>query len=168
MSLILLADDSPHAQRMGERILREEGYEVVCVADGETAARWLTDTDPDLMIADAELPGTSGLELCRRLKSTARVTRVMLTAGMLESLDEDAARRSGCDAILRKPFEASAMTQMVRPLMEQAQRARQLAAGVSPTLSPAQIREEVARAVEAELPRLVEEITRRVLASLQP
>ena len=35
MSRILLADDSPHAQRMGERILREEGYEVVSLTDGE-------------------------------------------------------------------------------------------------------------------------------------
>ena len=35
MCLILLADDSPHAQRMGERILREEGYEVVSVTDGD-------------------------------------------------------------------------------------------------------------------------------------
>ena len=37
MSRILLADDSSNAQRMGERILREEGFEVVTVTDGETA-----------------------------------------------------------------------------------------------------------------------------------
>ena len=37
MSMILLADDSPHAQRMGERILREEGFEVASVTD-EAAA----------------------------------------------------------------------------------------------------------------------------------
>ena len=37
MSRILLADDSPHAQRMGERILREEGFEVVSLTSGETA-----------------------------------------------------------------------------------------------------------------------------------
>ena len=36
MARILLADDSPHAQRMGERILREEGFEVVSLTDGET------------------------------------------------------------------------------------------------------------------------------------
>ena len=39
MSRILLADDSPHAQRMGERILREEGFEVVSLTDGD-AALW--------------------------------------------------------------------------------------------------------------------------------
>ena len=36
-SLILLADDSPHAQRMGERILREEGFEVVSAVAGDAA-----------------------------------------------------------------------------------------------------------------------------------
>ncbi len=37
MSVILLADDSPHAQRMGERILKEEGYQVVSLPDGNSA-----------------------------------------------------------------------------------------------------------------------------------
>jgi DNA-binding response OmpR family regulator len=167
MGLILLADDSPHAQRMGDLILREEGYEVICAADGESAVRWLAERDPDLLIADAQLPGTSGLELCRSLKTGSRFTRVMLTAGMVEVLDEEAARRAGCDAILRKPFEASLMAQAVRPLMEHAQRARQLAAGLPPALNPEQVRQQVARAVEAELPAFVDEITRRVLAALQ-
>jgi len=56
MSRILLADDSPHAQRMGERILREEGFEVVTVTDGETALIRLPDVDPDLIMADVFLP----------------------------------------------------------------------------------------------------------------
>ena len=37
MTRILLADDSPHAQRMGEQILTEEGFEVVTVSDGDSA-----------------------------------------------------------------------------------------------------------------------------------
>ena len=65
MSIILLADDSTHAQRMGERILTEEGYQVVSVTDGETAVLRLADVDPDLVIADVFLPGRSGFDLCR-------------------------------------------------------------------------------------------------------
>ena len=61
MSRILLADDSPHAQRMGERILREEGFEVVSITEGETALLRLADVDPDLIIADVFLPGKIGL-----------------------------------------------------------------------------------------------------------
>jgi DNA-binding response OmpR family regulator len=65
MNRILLADDSPHAQRMGERILREEGFEVVTVTDGDTALIRLKDVDPDLILADAFLPGKSGYDICR-------------------------------------------------------------------------------------------------------
>lgn len=47
MSRILLADDSPHAQRMGERLLRDEGHEVVTITDGDTVFVRLPDVDPE-------------------------------------------------------------------------------------------------------------------------
>ena len=126
MSIILLADDSPHAQRMGERILREEGYEVVSLTDGNTAALRMADVDPDLVIADAFLPGMNGFDLCRYAKTRHPHVRVILTAGLLEILDEKEARLIGCDAILKKPFEASVVTQTIRPLVQEAQLARGL------------------------------------------
>lgn len=128
MKRILLADDSPHAQRMGERILREEGYEVVSVTDGATALVRLTDVEPDLVIADAALPGQSGFDICRHIKGNPRhrYTRVVLTAGALEPLDEAEARLAGSDAILRKPFEASVMTETVGTLIEASRFAREL------------------------------------------
>ena len=46
MSRILLVDDSPHAQRMGERILSDEGYEVVTVSNADSALIRLDDVDP--------------------------------------------------------------------------------------------------------------------------
>ncbi len=126
MSIILLADDSPHAQRMGERILREEGYQVVSLTDGETAVLRMADVDPDLVIADVFLPGRSGFELCRYVKSHYRHARVILTAGLLEKFEEADALHAGCDAILRKPFEASVVMETIRPLVKEAQLARGL------------------------------------------
>jgi len=131
MSRILLADDSPHAQRMGERILREEGFEVVTVTDGETALIRLEDVDPDLVMADVFLPHHSGYEICRFIKSSPRYrhARVILLAGLLEPVDEAAAARCGADAVLKKPFEASVVVALVRPLIEAAQTARETAEG---------------------------------------
>jgi CheY-like chemotaxis protein len=128
MSRILLADDSPHAQRMGERILREEGFEVVSLTDGNAAIVRLADVDPDLILADVFLPGKSGIELCRYVKSEPRFkhVRVVLTAGLLEPFDEDEARRAGCDAILKKPFEATKVVSTIGPLVREAQLARGL------------------------------------------
>jgi CheY-like chemotaxis protein len=119
MSRILLADDSPHAQRMGERILREEGFEVVTVTDGETALIRLADVDPDLVMADVLLPEKSGYEVCEYVKSRPqfRHVRVVLLAGLLEPVDEAASQRVKADAIIKKPFEASAVMATLRPLV---------------------------------------------------
>ncbi|MDP8990136.1 MAG: response regulator [Acidobacteriota bacterium] len=165
MSVILLADDSPHAQRMGESILSGEGYRVVWVGDGETAALRLPEIDPDVVIADAHLPGLNGIELCRYIKSSCRHVRVILTAGQIEEVDESAARRAGCDALLRKPFEASVMLNTLRPLALKAQQERKTAApAATPRLDD--IRAAVEHAVELELPRFLDELTQKVLTAL--
>jgi DNA-binding response OmpR family regulator len=184
MSIILLADDSPHAQRMGERILREEGFEVVSLTDGETALIRMADVDPDVAIADVFLPGCNGFELCRNIKTNHRHVRVILTAGLLETFDEEEARRAGCDAILRKPFEASVVMQTIRPLVEEAQMARGLfAETIAATLpapevkqphtpavpqppDPQRVEAAITLALDAALPALVREITERVLVAL--
>ncbi len=115
---VLLADDSPHAQRMGERILREEGFEVVTVTDGDTALIRLVDVDPDVVLADVLLPHKSGYEICDFVKQSPkhRHARVVLLAGLLEPVDEAEAARVKADAVLKKPLEASAVLATVKPL----------------------------------------------------
>jgi DNA-binding response OmpR family regulator len=116
---ILLADDSPHAQRMGERILREEGYEVITVTDGETAILRVKDANPDIVIVDAFLPQVSGYDLCGFIKKQPKHAhvRVLLTSTALERVDEDQAFRSGADGQLKKPFEASVMLKSLKDLI---------------------------------------------------
>jgi CheY-like chemotaxis protein len=182
MSRILLADDSPHAQRMGERILREEGFEVVTVTDGQTALLRLADVDPDLVLADVSLPKRSGYDICREIKArpALRHVRVVLTAGLLERLDETEAVSVRCDAVLKKPFEASVMLSTIRPLVADAQSERAGdVAGESPALDfdleknskedadTEQVRAAVTLALDAAMPSLVEELTKQVLVSLR-
>lgn len=116
---VLLADDSPHAQRMGERILREEGFEVVTVTDGETAIIRLKDVDPDIVIVDAFLPQVSGYDLCGFIKKQPQHShvRVLLTSTALERVDEDQAYKAGADGQLKKPFEASVMLKSLKDLI---------------------------------------------------
>lgn len=189
MARILLADDSPHAQRMGERILREEGFEVVSLTDGENALLRMPDVDPDLVLADVFLPNRSGFEICRYIKSHPRHrhARVVLTAGLLEPFDEDEAKRAGCDAILKKPFEASAVMATIRPLLIEAELARGLfaeqleaakeapvpsppvgesATAAAPGIDTERVRAAVTVALDAAMPALIQEITERVLVAL--
>lgn len=182
MSSILLADDSPHAQRMGEHILREEGFEVIVASNGDAALESIASSDPDLVIADAFLPGRTGLELCRLVKNYRPHTRVILTAGSLENFDENSARQSGCDGVLRKPFEASVAADLIRPLIAEAQKARGKTAAAAPRpipisdapghssaavkLDPKAVEAAVAAALEKALPELTDKITKKVLAAL--
>jgi CheY-like chemotaxis protein len=179
MSRILLADDSPHAQRMGELILREEGYEVVTVTDGATVLMRLRDVDPDLILVDVLMPTKSGYEICEHVKSSLRHlhTRVVLIAGALDPVDEQEAKRVHADGVLKKPFEATLVLETVKPLLAAAAAARQYAApaaepptepaaAISPETDSEMIRAAVTIAVDASLPGLIEEITRTVMLAL--
>jgi CheY-like chemotaxis protein len=183
MSRILLVDDSPHAQRMGERILSEEGYEVVTVSNADSALIRLDDVDPDVVLADVVMPGRTGYEICQYLKMSPRHrhVRVILTAGVLETLDEAAAARVETDGILRKPFEASALIAAVKPLAEAAAqdraslapretgaRERGPAVAAAPfvvVVDEEQVRAAVTVALDASMAAMVDEISRRVMAA---
>jgi CheY-like chemotaxis protein len=173
---------------MGERILREEGFEVVTVTDGETAILRLADVDPDLILADVFLPLKSGYEVCRYIKTDPRRAHagVVLIAGLLEPVDEEEARRVGCDAVLKKPFEASAVLDTIRPLIDKARFSRGLFSETvppppAPEAAPAEprpaapervmpdpeaVRAAVTVALDRSLPAMVEEITEKVLIAL--
>ena len=178
MSRILLVDDSPHAQRMGERILQEEGHEVVTVTDGLTALTRLDDVDPDLVVTDITLPRRSGYQICTFVKTHPKHqhVRVLLTAGLLEAVDEGEALRAGSDGLVRKPFEASALLDAARPLLASAQQDRAKGpAQATPEplkpVAPVPIKEELIRAavtvaLEEALPALTDEITDRILVAL--
>jgi CheY-like chemotaxis protein len=184
MSRILLVDDSPHAQRMGERILSEEGYEVVTVSNADSALIRLEDVDPDVVLADTVMPGRTGYEICQYLKMSPRHrhVRVLLTAGVLETLDDDAAARVGADGTLRKPFEASALIAAVKPLAEAAEKDRAelvprepgtkervaavAAAPFVAVVDEEQVRAAVTVALDASMAVMVDEISRRVVATL--
>lgn len=177
MNRILLADDSPHAQRMGERILKDEGYEVVSVTDGETAMIRMPDVDPDVILADAFLPRRSGFDICREVKSNPRFrhVRVILTAGVLEPVDEAEATRAGSDAVIKKPFEASVVLDTIKPLMEASRLSREseqskvmeASAGEEDPLAPERVRAAVTVALDLAMPAMIDEITNRILNTLK-
>jgi len=184
MTRILLADDSPHAQRMGEQILTGEGFEVVTVSDGDSAQLRLEDVDPDLVLAGVVMRHRSGYEICQYVKVSPRHrhARVVLIAGVKDPVDEAEARRVQADGVVHKPFEASLLLSTVKPLVERAvkdrgeMRAQPLPAPatkrtapktpVVALIDPERVRAAVTVALDASLPNLIEEITEKVLVAL--
>jgi CheY-like chemotaxis protein len=106
---LLLADDSPTVRKVVEMFFGEEGYEVVAVGGGEEALRELNaEPPPDVLLADAVMPGPDGYELCERVKRDARLSNVpvVLLVGTFEPFNEAEARRVGADTVLTKPFQS--------------------------------------------------------------
>lgn len=175
MSRILLADDSPHAQRMGERILRDEGHEVITVSDGMVAMLRLKDARPDLIIADISMPEVTGYELCEYVKGHGGEP-VFLTAGAVEPVDESEVARVRADGVLKKPFEASVLLEAIGRVA-QAKKTRTSGPAETPqaaivprsvvVLDPEQVRAAVTVALDAALPALVDEISAKVMAALR-
>lgn len=173
MSRILLADDSPHAQRMGERILRDEGHEVITVSDGLVAMLRLRDAQPDLIIADISMPEVSGYELCEFIKNNGGAP-VFLTAGAVEPVDEAEVARVRADGVLKKPFEASVLLAAIGKFTSAARKATREAPKAAPgtaprsvvVLDPEQVRAAVTVALDAAMPAMIDEISDKVLSAL--
>ena len=119
MSAILLADDNPHAQRMGSQILSQEGHSVVTVSDGDEAMVYLEENLPDLVMVDTRMPGPSGFDICKHIKSQAKFgsVKVVLLAGPLEPFDTAEAESAGPDGVLHKPLDAYTLIDTVNSLL---------------------------------------------------
>lgn len=105
---LLLADDSVTIRKVIELTFADEGIDVTSVADGAAAMSKFVETQPDIVLVDAGLPGTSGYQLCEMIKgdeSTSHIP-VLLLVGSFEPFDQDAAENAGADGFLTKPFHS--------------------------------------------------------------
>ena len=104
--LILVADDDLLLRKIVEHKLVSRGYRVHTAGDGDEALRLISETRPQLVVLDAMMPGSDGLQVLRRMKqdpALADTPVVMLTARKLES-DIVAALQLGASDYLVKPF----------------------------------------------------------------
>src|SRR5713226_8814225 len=82
--------------------------EVTTVGDGNQARDRLEEIGPDIVLADAFMPGIDGYELCRIIRQTERFKEipVILLVGSFEPFDQADARRAGASDIVTKPFQS--------------------------------------------------------------
>jgi CheY-like chemotaxis protein len=105
---LLLADDSITIQKVVNLTFADEGIEVISVGDGNSAMEKFEEFMPDLVMADINMPGLSGYEICERIKGNEETRRipVILLVGSFEPFDEREAQRVGANDYLTKPFQS--------------------------------------------------------------
>ncbi len=118
---ILLVEDEVKLARFIELELGYEGYQVVVVHDGLSGLTTARETKPDLIILDWMLPGLTGLEVCRRLRTTGDQTPVILLTAKDEVSDRVAGLDAGADDYVVKPFSIEELLARVRAHLRRTQ-----------------------------------------------
>jgi len=110
MARVLVVEDNAINLELMVALLEQEGCEVLVAETADAALRLARTARPDLILMDVQLPGMTGYEATRHLKTdptTAAIPVVALTAQAMRD-DEDRAAGAGCAAYLTKPLDGRA------------------------------------------------------------
>jgi CheY-like chemotaxis protein len=112
---ILVVDDSPELLNIISQRLRERGFDVANASDGDAALVQAKALQPDVVLMDVVMPGRSGWEVARALRSdpSMRATKIVIMTALGEELNENASPLFGADATLDKPFDLSRLDQVI-------------------------------------------------------
>jgi len=100
---ILVVDDEVEIMRALQRSLTAHGFEVFTASSGEEALEAIGHHRPDLMLLDLGLPGISGLEVCKRVRTQSNLPIIVLSVKDAER-DKVLALDLGADDYVPKPF----------------------------------------------------------------
>src|SRR5712691_11722129 len=110
---VLVVDDDPALAEMLGIVLRGEGFEPAFVADGARALATFREFRPDVILLDLMLPGMSGIDVCKAVRSASGVPIIMLTAKS-DTVDVVLGLESGADDYVIKPFKPKELVARMR------------------------------------------------------
>ena len=117
---ILVADDSITIQKIVAMAFENEDAEVEGIGDGQEAFDKVPDFKPDIVLADVDMPGLDGFELCQKIKGNSELAniKVLLLASDFEDFDEGRFKESQAENHISKPFKSDDIVQMVTQVMK--------------------------------------------------
>ncbi|MCK4764089.1 MAG: sigma-54-dependent Fis family transcriptional regulator [Candidatus Aminicenantes bacterium] len=103
-SRILVVDDDASVRDMLSIVLKRAGYDVVCAESGESALNTLKKESFELVISDIKMPGVSGIELLKKIKSIDAELPVIMITAFASANDAVEAMKLGAADYITKPF----------------------------------------------------------------
>ena len=110
---ILVIDDNPNVVDILGRCLREEGYGVLGALTSDEGLKLVILFRPELVLLDLALPGTNGIELLKRIRSTNPATRVIIVTGNIDPALAREALELGALAYIDKPFDFAYLKRVI-------------------------------------------------------
>ncbi len=116
---ILVADDDPDIRDLVVFKLEQAGFAVRAVADGSAALTALEDLTPDLVVLDVMMPGLSGLDVLRQIRTMDRLdgVKVLLLTARARDTDVDDGYNTGADDYVTKPFSPRELLHRVNSML---------------------------------------------------
>jgi two-component system, OmpR family, response regulator RegX3 len=116
MTRVLVVEDEESFSDALSYMLRREGYEVEVAANGHEALQTFDRGGADLVLLDLMLPGLSGTEVCRELRTRSHVPIIMVTARDSE-VDKVVGLELGADDYVTKPFSSRELVARIRAVL---------------------------------------------------
>jgi two-component system OmpR family response regulator len=119
--LVLVADDDADFLNLLTLRLQQEGHLVERASDGSEALRKAREANPDLCILDVMMPGLTGFEVLRELRSEERTEEMpvmLLTASLTDQEAFDVATDAAADDWMRKPFSTDEFRSRIAALLD--------------------------------------------------
>jgi len=117
---ILIVEDERDLNRILQKRLRAEGYEVDCCFDGQEALFCAQATNFDAVILDIMLPKLSGLDVLTQLRAEKNATPILLLTAMDSVEDRVRGLDAGADDYLIKPFSLEELLARIRTIVRKA------------------------------------------------
>ncbi len=116
MTKILVVEDEASFSEALKYLLGREGFDVVVADTGAHALEIFDATNPDLLLLDLMLPGVSGTEVCRQIRTKSQVPIIMLTAKDSE-IDKVVGLELGADDYVTKPYSSRELIARIRAVL---------------------------------------------------
>ncbi|MEO9140410.1 MAG: response regulator transcription factor [Jatrophihabitans sp.] len=116
MTRVLVVEDEESFSDALSYMLRREGYEVEVAETGHAALASFERNGADLVLLDLMLPGLSGTEVCRELRTKSQVPIIMVTARDAE-VDKVVGLELGADDYVTKPFSSRELVARIRAVL---------------------------------------------------
>jgi two-component system response regulator BaeR len=123
---ILVVEDEDKIADVLRDYLRQQGYITHRLARGDEVEQWLRSNAVDLILLDVMLPGRSGLDICKALRTFSDAAVIMLTA-RVDEIDRLLGLELGADDYVCKPFSPREVVARVATVLRRTQRARSAA-----------------------------------------
>jgi len=117
MQTILVIDDDENLRDTIGLMLEKEGFRPILVGDGKTGLQEALVVKPSLILVDLRMPGMTGVEVCKRLRSDGMQTPLIVLSAIGEEVDKVLLLEIGADDYVVKPFGARELLARIRAVL---------------------------------------------------